>query len=149
MQLCFCAILYNSAYSVQHTVCNCVLCNIVQLCNISLAWQGLTSAIQLRRMDMPSIEYPVQCSMYIEHPVQCILSTVCSVQCMVQCIEQEMDMHSINSKLHHNSSILSPPPPSWALSPSQLSMIMMDMNIRSPCSFPIHHLSPNIFFQVS
>ena len=30
-----------------------------------------------------------------------------------------------------------------------LSMIMMDMNIRSPCSFPIHHLSPNIFFQVS
>ena len=137
----------NSAYSVQHTVCNCVLCNehCAILCNISLAWQRLTSAIQLRRMDMPSIEYPVQCSMYIEHPVQCILSTVCSVQCMVQCIEQEMDMHSINSKLHHNSSILSPPPPSWALSPSQLSMIMMDMNIRSPCSFPIHHLSPNIF----
>ena len=30
-----------------------------------------------------------------------------------------------------------------------LSMIMMDMNKRSQCSFPIHHLSPNIFFQVS
>ncbi len=27
-----------------------------------------------------------------------------------------------------------------------LSMIMMDMNISSPCSFPIHHVSPNIFF---